>query len=263
MDPHPTYASVCVQIKIFPLYTCGVTSSDPGLKYVSSVFSSGYKWINLSLISVPLCLFFQTYRLKEKTGLMGVISSFWTKINQPFQPGVPEPQDPRTRVLSQPFSRDKLHLWVPALADSQTIIKAHLQMVNPHIGLIVFLLFCRFDIKSKNSLFSNAIRGRIVSIEPRNENYGIYSPLCHSKHTKETFWMIHFSPCTVTRIGDWSFQASKMTEKHQKKYHKTIPIVPYNSRQKCIWVNSRIIYSDQFCGLIYWKEQTVHELDIC
>uniref|UniRef100_A0A673G6X3 Anoctamin n=1 Tax=Sinocyclocheilus rhinocerous TaxID=307959 RepID=A0A673G6X3_9TELE len=72
----------------------------------------------------PLWLFFQTYQLKEKTGLMGVISTFWTKINQPFQP-----QDPRTRVLSQPFSRDKLHL---------------------------------FDIKSKNSLFSNAIRGRTV-----------------------------------------------------------------------------------------------------
>uniref|UniRef100_A0A671L6Z2 Anoctamin n=1 Tax=Sinocyclocheilus anshuiensis TaxID=1608454 RepID=A0A671L6Z2_9TELE len=71
----------------------------------------------------------KTYQLKEKTGLMGVISSFWTKINQLFQPGVPEPQDPRTRVLSQPFSRDELHL---------------------------------FDIKSKNSLFSNAIRGRIV-----------------------------------------------------------------------------------------------------
>ncbi|XP_042631563.1 anoctamin-1-like isoform X1 [Cyprinus carpio] len=71
----------------------------------------------------------KTYQLKEKTGLMGIISTFWTKINQPFQPGVPEPQDPRTRVLSQPFSRDKLHL---------------------------------FDIKSKNSLFSNAIRGRIV-----------------------------------------------------------------------------------------------------
>ncbi|XP_026120897.1 anoctamin-1-like [Carassius auratus] len=71
----------------------------------------------------------KTYQLKQKTGLMGIISTFWTKINQPFQPGVPETQDPRTRVLSQPFSRDKLHL---------------------------------FDIKSKNSLFSNAIRGRIV-----------------------------------------------------------------------------------------------------
>uniref|UniRef100_A0A8C2A1P5 Anoctamin n=1 Tax=Cyprinus carpio TaxID=7962 RepID=A0A8C2A1P5_CYPCA len=71
----------------------------------------------------------KTYQLKEKTGLMGVISSFWTKINQPFQPGVPEPQDPRIRVLSQPFSRDKLHL---------------------------------FDIKSKNNFFSNATRGRIA-----------------------------------------------------------------------------------------------------
>uniref|UniRef100_A0A8C1MFY2 Anoctamin n=1 Tax=Cyprinus carpio TaxID=7962 RepID=A0A8C1MFY2_CYPCA len=66
---------------------------------------------------------------KEVCIYVCMVITFWTKINQPFQPGVPEPQDPRTRVLSQPFSRDKLHL---------------------------------FDIKSKNSLFSNAIRGRIV-----------------------------------------------------------------------------------------------------
>uniref|UniRef100_A0A8C2HXW6 Anoctamin n=1 Tax=Cyprinus carpio TaxID=7962 RepID=A0A8C2HXW6_CYPCA len=78
---------------------------------------------------------------KKKTGLMGVISSFWTKINQPFQPGVPEPQDPRIRVLSQPFSRDKLHL---------------------------------FDIKSKNNFFSNATRGRIVSIS-NNETGRLYT----------------------------------------------------------------------------------------
>ncbi|XP_065139690.1 anoctamin-1 isoform X1 [Paramisgurnus dabryanus] len=71
----------------------------------------------------------KTYRLKEKTGLGGIISSFWAKINQPFQPDVADPQNPRIRVLSQPFRRDKLHL---------------------------------FDIKSKSGLFSNAIRGRIV-----------------------------------------------------------------------------------------------------
>ncbi|XP_056621760.1 anoctamin-1 isoform X3 [Triplophysa dalaica] len=71
----------------------------------------------------------KTYQLKEKKGIVGVISSFWAKINQPFQPGVAEPPNPRVRVLSQPFSRDKLHL---------------------------------FDIKSKSSLFSSAIRGRIV-----------------------------------------------------------------------------------------------------
>ncbi|TRZ00884.1 hypothetical protein DNTS_015618 [Danionella cerebrum] len=71
----------------------------------------------------------KTYQLKEKTGLLGLMSSVWTKIIQPFQPGVPEPENPRTRVLSEPFSRDKLHL---------------------------------FDIKSKSSMFSNAIRGRIV-----------------------------------------------------------------------------------------------------
>lgn len=42
----------------------------------------------------------------------------------------------------------------------------------------------------------------------------------YSKHTKETFWMIYFSPLTVTRIGDWNFQASKMTEKHHKSIIK-------------------------------------------
>ncbi|KAL6478844.1 hypothetical protein MHYP_G00122770 [Metynnis hypsauchen] len=71
----------------------------------------------------------RTYELKEKTGLAGAISSFWEKLNQPFQPGVPEPQNPRTCVLSLPFNRKKLHL---------------------------------FDIKSKNTLFDNATRGRIV-----------------------------------------------------------------------------------------------------
>uniref|UniRef100_A0A8C1H9P1 Anoctamin n=1 Tax=Cyprinus carpio carpio TaxID=630221 RepID=A0A8C1H9P1_CYPCA len=58
---------------------------------------------------------------KKKTGLMGIISTFWTKINQPFQPGVPEPQDPRTRVLSQPFSRDKLHLRTACTQTCQTM----------------------------------------------------------------------------------------------------------------------------------------------
>uniref|UniRef100_W5K9D4 Anoctamin n=1 Tax=Astyanax mexicanus TaxID=7994 RepID=W5K9D4_ASTMX len=71
----------------------------------------------------------RTYELKEKTGLAGAISSFWEKLNQPFQPGVPELVNPRTRVLSLPFNREKLHL---------------------------------FDIKSKNTLFDNATRGRIV-----------------------------------------------------------------------------------------------------
>uniref|UniRef100_A0A8B9K007 Anoctamin n=1 Tax=Astyanax mexicanus TaxID=7994 RepID=A0A8B9K007_ASTMX len=41
----------------------------------------------------------RTYELKEKTGLAGAISSFWEKLNQPFQPGVPELVNPRTRVL--------------------------------------------------------------------------------------------------------------------------------------------------------------------
>ncbi|MCJ8733666.1 hypothetical protein PDJAM_G00226270 [Pangasius djambal] len=71
------------------------------------------------------------YELKEKTGIAGFLSSLWEKINQPFQPGVPDPQkNPHTRVLSLPFNREKLHL---------------------------------FDIKSRNTLFDTATRGRIVS----------------------------------------------------------------------------------------------------
>ncbi|MCI4379548.1 hypothetical protein PGIGA_G00229690 [Pangasianodon gigas] len=70
------------------------------------------------------------YELKEKTGIAGFLSSLWEKINQPFQPGVPDPQkNPHTRVLSLPFNREKLHL---------------------------------FDIKSRNTLFDTATRGRIV-----------------------------------------------------------------------------------------------------
>ncbi|KAK2848454.1 hypothetical protein Q7C36_010136 [Tachysurus vachellii] len=70
------------------------------------------------------------YELKEKTGLAGVLNSLWEKINQPFQPGVPEAQkNPHTRVLSLPFNREKLHL---------------------------------FDIKLRNTLFDTATRGKIV-----------------------------------------------------------------------------------------------------
>ncbi|XP_046720822.1 anoctamin-1 isoform X2 [Silurus meridionalis] len=70
------------------------------------------------------------YELKEKMGLAGLLSSLWEKLNQPFQPGVPgPPHNPHTRVLSLPFNREKLHL---------------------------------FDIKSRNTLFDTATRGRIV-----------------------------------------------------------------------------------------------------
>ncbi|KAK1784998.1 hypothetical protein P4O66_018436, partial [Electrophorus voltai] len=72
----------------------------------------------------------KAYELKERTGLAGAVSSIWAKISQLFQPGVPGPKQPQAWVLSLPFSREKLHL---------------------------------FDIKSKNSLFDNATRGRIVS----------------------------------------------------------------------------------------------------
>ncbi len=150
MDPHPMFAR-----KTRYFHSTHVVLNRLTLVSTSSVSRLSLALdINglICLISVPYWLFFQTYHLKEKTGLMGVISSFWTKINQPFQPGVPEPQDPRTRVLSQPFSRDKLHLWVPAFVDSQTIVKEHLQIASPCGGLIGCLFILQIWYKVEKQL---------------------------------------------------------------------------------------------------------------
>lgn len=93
-------------------------------------------------VTNPHCLALQTYELKEKTGLSGAISSLWEKLNQPFQPGVPEPQNPRTRVLSLPFNRKKLHLWVCLKRQTYTYTLLNSTLHNKQIPLLtVFLSF--------------------------------------------------------------------------------------------------------------------------
>ncbi|KAM6960603.1 anoctamin-1 [Aplochiton taeniatus] len=88
----------------------------------------------LQKIKVPVK---KSYELRERTGIAGMIQSFWIVLNQPFQPDVPDTanhKDARTRAqvktLTHPFIRDKLHLY---------------------------------DIKSKDTLFDNATRSRIVA----------------------------------------------------------------------------------------------------
>ncbi|XP_066523620.1 anoctamin-2b [Hoplias malabaricus] len=72
----------------------------------------------------------KSYELKEDKGLSATMSSVWRKLNQPFQPSVPQMhQQNRTKFLSHSFSRDKLHLY---------------------------------NIESKDTFFDNATRSRIV-----------------------------------------------------------------------------------------------------
>uniref|UniRef100_A0A7N8WZY0 Anoctamin n=1 Tax=Mastacembelus armatus TaxID=205130 RepID=A0A7N8WZY0_9TELE len=52
-----------------------------------------------------------SYELKEETGFGSSMSTVWRKLNQPFQPKVPQQDQGRTKFLSHYFSRDKLHLY--------------------------------------------------------------------------------------------------------------------------------------------------------
>ncbi|XP_045928451.1 anoctamin-2b isoform X2 [Micropterus dolomieu] len=69
-----------------------------------------------------------SYELKEESGFGSSVSSFWRKLNHPFQPKVHQEQG-RTKFLSHCFSRDKLH---------------------------------QYNIKCKDTFFDNATRARIV-----------------------------------------------------------------------------------------------------
>ncbi|KAG5274075.1 hypothetical protein AALO_G00158890 [Alosa alosa] len=71
----------------------------------------------------------KTYKLREKTGLSGMMDTMWERLREPFQPGVTNTEEANNRVVKMPFNRDKLHL---------------------------------FDITSKDDLFDSATRGRIV-----------------------------------------------------------------------------------------------------
>ncbi|XP_046890633.1 anoctamin-2 [Hypomesus transpacificus] len=79
----------------------------------------------------------KSYELRERTGIAGSLISLWTMLNQPFQPDVPDPQNntntltkTRSKTLTHPFLREKLHL---------------------------------FDIESTDTLFDSATRCRIVA----------------------------------------------------------------------------------------------------
>uniref|UniRef100_A0A8C9SRE2 Anoctamin n=2 Tax=Scleropages formosus TaxID=113540 RepID=A0A8C9SRE2_SCLFO len=72
----------------------------------------------------------KSYELKEVKGFSGKMNAMWRKLNQPFQPKVPQMlSQSRTKFLSHSFSRDKLHLY---------------------------------NIKQKDTFFDNATRSRIV-----------------------------------------------------------------------------------------------------
>uniref|UniRef100_A0A8D3BW92 Anoctamin n=1 Tax=Scophthalmus maximus TaxID=52904 RepID=A0A8D3BW92_SCOMX len=55
-----------------------------------------------------------SYELKEESGFGSSMSTVWQKLNQPFQPKVPQQDHGRTKFLSHCFSRDKLHLTLIA-----------------------------------------------------------------------------------------------------------------------------------------------------
>ncbi|KAJ8392007.1 hypothetical protein AAFF_G00083170 [Aldrovandia affinis] len=72
----------------------------------------------------------KTYELKQGKGISGTLNAVWQKLNQPFQPKVPQPHDQsHIKYLSHSFSRDKLHLY---------------------------------NIKHKDTFFDNTTRSRIV-----------------------------------------------------------------------------------------------------
>uniref|UniRef100_A0A8C7N9M1 Anoctamin n=1 Tax=Oncorhynchus kisutch TaxID=8019 RepID=A0A8C7N9M1_ONCKI len=71
----------------------------------------------------------KSYDLKQENGFSASLSEFWRKVNQPFQPNIPQLGHSTTKQLSHCFSRDKLHL---------------------------------FNITSKDTFFDNATRSRIV-----------------------------------------------------------------------------------------------------
>ncbi|XP_069376213.1 anoctamin-2b isoform X2 [Paralichthys olivaceus] len=70
-----------------------------------------------------------SYELKEESGFGSSMSNVWRKLNQPFQPKVPQQDHGRTKFLSHCFSRDKLNMY---------------------------------NITSKDTFFDNATRGRVV-----------------------------------------------------------------------------------------------------
>uniref|UniRef100_A0A8K9WW70 Anoctamin n=1 Tax=Oncorhynchus mykiss TaxID=8022 RepID=A0A8K9WW70_ONCMY len=55
----------------------------------------------------------KSYDLKQENGFSASLSEFWRKVNQPFQPNIPQLGHSTTKQLSHCFSRDKLHFPTP------------------------------------------------------------------------------------------------------------------------------------------------------
>lgn len=55
-------------------------------------------------------VFRQSYKLKKESSFGSRMSTLWRKVNQPFQPKVPQQDQGSTKFLSHYFSREKLHM---------------------------------------------------------------------------------------------------------------------------------------------------------
>lgn len=144
-----------------------------------------------SFFLVPWCFIAhlsQSYELKEEKGLSATMNTVWRKLNQPFQPHIPQlQQQSRTKFLSHSFSRDKLHLWETSgdnwggmgwwvdwyLLRFLCVPKApeQLKNINPDsfhwlhrsCSALLYLSCFRYNISCKDTFFDNATRSRIVS----------------------------------------------------------------------------------------------------
>uniref|UniRef100_A0A8D3AMA6 Anoctamin n=1 Tax=Scophthalmus maximus TaxID=52904 RepID=A0A8D3AMA6_SCOMX len=71
-----------------------------------------------------------SYELKEESGFGSSMSTVWQKLNQPFQPKVPQQDHGRTKFLSHCFSRDKLHLFLQLVNSHKNMTPAHPQRLR-------------------------------------------------------------------------------------------------------------------------------------
>ncbi|NWU83359.1 ANO2 protein, partial [Onychorhynchus coronatus] len=69
------------------------------------------------------------YEITAEGGILKTLNEIWCKLTEPLQPQVPQPENTKMKILSYPFSREKIYLY---------------------------------DIKDKDTFFDNATRSRIV-----------------------------------------------------------------------------------------------------
>lgn len=57
-------------------------------------------------------LFIQMYEITEEGGIVKKLNEIWCKLTEPLQPQVPQQENTNMKILSYPFSREKIYLWV-------------------------------------------------------------------------------------------------------------------------------------------------------